>query len=549
MKLEPLSDDFNNFQVEEKNGDNEASDLHAQEMITWQAASLKILKLTPARAASFTFTFSTIASSIMAGHLKESSDNQDFLAAITLIAVTSTTLVGLSSSGLFAINIFTSRQRGIFLRKFKANEDTTLVTQKITQVIKNGLFLACILSVFPFFFMLFSGSILTEVFGQDKNVASLAQTYLRPYAFAFLGIMVRTCFEMVIFSFEKQVPAACMALSSFSVGLTLAYLFCFGYFSSEYSGLAGIAYGFIAEAYLIALSYGCYLAFSDTFNLHNFFKNFKYNHEDLRQLKELVKIAAFLLLTTFSEVTVAFAMNIFIGSLGKDELVAQNFAAQFTSFILIFRLAFGQVACQVVSQALGEKKYHDARCFAIYGLMVSLALVFPACLIVAAYPQLLLSIFADNAAGTAVFSMLQTLIVITAVGVLFDVIRYHELQILRGKKDNATPAIISGVSLWFGLFLSYILGFSCNLGINGVATGYTLGLVVDALLLFWRAKSQMTVEALANPETENRSLPGCLSRFFSSNRFRFLNHASHDEIEFSSLLNTSGNNTAPVAAF
>jgi len=80
--------------------------------------------------------------------------------------------------------------------------------------------------------------------------------------------------------------------------------------------------------------------------------------------------------------------------------------------------------------------------------------------------------------------------IIAALFQVSDGIQVVGLGSLRGLADVKIPTLITFVAYWIiGLPLGYVLGFSFNLGVNGIWYGLSLGLTVAAAMLFIRFRN------------------------------------------------------------
>ena len=86
-----------------------------------------------------------------------------------------------------------------------------------------------------------------------------------------------------------------------------------------------------------------------------------------------------------------------------------------------------------------------------------------------------------------VITIAAQLLIIAAFFQLFDGTQVVGLGILRGMGDVNVPTIITFLAYWVvGLPVGYLLGLKLHLGVKGVWYGLVLGLMVSAILLFFR---------------------------------------------------------------
>jgi hypothetical protein len=111
---------------------------------------------------------------------------------------------------------------------------------------------------------------------------------------------------------------------------------------------------------------------------------------------------------------------------------------------------------------------------------------------------------------------------IMAAGVIMDDIRYNLLQQSRAFQDLTIPIVIAFCGMVAVIALSAIFGFVADLGIDGIAMGYTIGLGLAAAALFLRWLSQCNT-LITEADSEHQPLAthdstqnsSCISSIFS----------------------------------
>ncbi len=439
---------------------------------------------------SYTFSLMLVELVIFMGHLGDNDqERENYLDASPLLASFLNTLLIISIAHLFSVGIETSRQRGQlnFQKEYGLTQEGVIQAQEaISDILKNGIVLSAVVAPLPVTAMFFSKEIMIGL-GQGEVVAELVQSYSQRYAAVFPALLFRVCFEQVMFGFEKQAPAMVIGLVNLALGTLLAGILGFnGY------GLPGIAYGFAAEAVFTCLGYGLYLGCRNEFKEFNFFRNFTFSRKDRGQIHALLKIGVPITVTVASELVVFFVVNVLAGLLGSDALAAWDFASWISFFSIVVSLSTAQVTSQKVSAAVGEKKYLDARQYAIYGLPASLLMTVPVSLLLAVFPEILTGLIASNRVDEEVMSLVRPLLAMMVPIVALDGMRNNMLQTLRAVGDNVIPSVISTGSLWFGILMAYLLGFKTDLGIYGVGAGYGIGMSASVISIFsrWENKTK-----------------------------------------------------------
>ncbi len=117
-------------------------------------------------------------------------------------------------------------------------------------------------------------------------------------------------------------------------------------------------------------------------------------------------------------------------------------------------------------------------------------------------PSLLLF---SNSGKDNVKDILKGLVPIMSVQVIADSIRFNILQQLRALGDHNGPTAISVCGLLFGIVLADILRLNTSMGIYGVATGATSGVILAAAGLMYRWCSRIQPDKIKGM-TESPSL-------------------------------------------
>ena len=300
-------------------------------------------------------------------------------------------------------------------------------------------------------------------------------------------LVLRMCFEQVLFGFKKQTPAMIIGLIDFTIGALISVSLCFGKFSLPKFGLAGVAYGFLVESFLTCIGFGLYLFYHPDFKDYHFFNQFKISMADWRQIKDLLKIGLPILLTLFNEVIGELFLSLFSGWFGLEEIAARNFGAFLVFLLMVLIISSGQASCQEVSRLLGGKKFPEANEFSRNSWGSTLLAIAPFGLTAAISPKLLTNVAANTEnINDRVLSLAKKFMPMTVFGIFGDAVRYNMLQVLRASDDNIITSTISITTQWLGVLLAYLLGFKTGLGLYGLVIGDALGKWACVLGLFPR---------------------------------------------------------------
>jgi Na+-driven multidrug efflux pump len=204
-----------------------------------------------------------------------------------------------------------------------------------------------------------------------------------------------------------------------------------------------------------------------------------------RDILSLLKTGGAISFTVALELGMTLAVGIFSGLIDVQAQSAMTYNMQFMYFEFIGLAALSFSTTQEISRLLGAGQPINASRFGRYGLLTTLSYLAPIPILFAVYPNALIGI--SGGAEEPVKKILSSLVPIMSIGVLIDIVRYNLLQQTRAFNDLIVPNIIAGLGLGSGIALSWALGLQTNLGIDGVGTGYTLGIALTTtpLLIRW----------------------------------------------------------------
>ncbi len=536
----PENDDLNKLIERVKSGDPTLS-------VTFWDIFKHISKVGIPMCLSFTFCFEVYASVLL---LQLVSQSEDDTAAATLVSTIMNTFCVISMSPVLSvINVLT-----LSLEEWKAEKnkgphsvlaedehgnaiDLTAIPglkERIESVGPYAFLMATAVSIPCWASLYFSRSIMTSIFHQQDSVARSAERFLRPYSFAVPALMLRVALGLIMLSFGKNKEAGAVALATFAIGLGLSILLGFGFTFSPELDQTGIALGFVVETYLTALCFGLFVKFNKECSEFNFFQiSWDILQRNTRVLIDMLRYGWAFFLSYSIDLSLALVIGIFSGLLGVEQESAMSYCMQLLFFDFIFLAAIGMTCMQEVTRAMSIKNsqtdpdlLQKMAQFTVQlsrgGLITSLIYLTPLPLLVAIYPKALE--FISGGATPEVSKELRRLVPIMAAGVAFDNIRYNLLQQSRAFEDISVPIVIAFCGMLAVIGLAAVFGFVTDLGVDGIAMGYTIGLGFAAAALFLRWVSQCnTLITKADPEyqplaisastEESRSLSSIYSFF------------------------------------
>ena len=454
---------------------------------------------------SYTFSMGIGIVGFWGPYVAKESNSTDVLGALSLVTNIKSLMTKLTITSLYAISVLGSVKVGQLRKQLQTlekqeNLDKSRVDElsaEIAILYRNGIIWGLVISAPLSMVYYFSKAILMGI-GQPEAAASIAQTYLRPYTPALMLGTVRVCAQEVLFSFGQSKVAMLLALPSLAVSMGLAATLIYGFDM----GLEGLAYGFLSEAALTAITFNAYLFLSrgDLKNIPLFKIFFKSYQAFFKDLGQLLKVGGIITLQSAGLFVVNTLTDLLAGRFGKTSLAAQNFVTQYSFLLMPFVIAFGQSIMQEVGRLRGAHQYADASYYARIGLGVSLALAIIPGIIVVSYPKLIVDIFSRNVEPD-VLSIAINLLRIAAIGRIADAGLYNIIQVSRQAGDRNIPTFIALFeTLGLGVTAGYLLGTFTDLDIYGVNLGYFGGLALSFASLAYRWYQNTTTEHLSTTQ-------------------------------------------------
>ncbi len=492
----------------------------SQELIIprWQQFQ-KISKLSWQMSLSYTFSLEMV---VLVYLLSQVNKSENHLAAITLITTLINFLICVGVSPLLAMSLVAGKELGELndaITQGETEQQLFSRRQHISAVFINGLILSAITAPVVVSGMVFSKPILLNVLHQNAEVAQITEDFVRPYSIAVPAIMVRVCADQVMYLFERTKPAMLIGLMNLSIGMALGSVLAFGKLGAPKMGSSGILIGAVLNEYLTAFGYSLYLMKSPRLQDYHFFNVFQSWQPYLNQLSQIRQLGRSIMFSMATETTMLFMLSSFAGMLGTEPQAAFSAIMQLSLFSFLLQVAFGQTAAQEISRGMGANQFQNASLAGKISLAALLIYIVPVLLFLSAYPTVLADIQANNNASYR--NTLQRLAPIMFTGCVFDAIRFIILQQMRVLGDAKKSSVISSGCIGLGILSAGLVGLKTEMGIYGVATGYTAWVGIAAAILFIRWQNKIRPEVMQhtknNPE-QFLSFTGCCGSFFNAKR-------------------------------
>lgn len=323
--------------------------------------------------------------------------------------------------------------------------------------------------------------------GQDQHIVELAGPYLRIQAISLLPVLVYFTFKQFLEGLSDTKPAMVITLAANALNIILNWILIYGYFGFEPMGLYGAGIATLIARILMAVSMVIYFFKAKKYNPFTaLIHKVQINKSILRKLSKLGFPIGFQFAI---EVSAFGGASILAGWINEASMAAHQIALNLVSISWSIATGFGAAVTVRIGEALGKRHFKDITPIFYSGYILSLSWMTVTGILFYAFGYELSSLYIQKESIILLASQL------IFVGVLFQISDGAQIigqGALRGLQDVNATTWISLISYWIiGIPLGYFLGFTFNMGIEGVWYGLFAGLTSSALLLFFRFQKKV----------------------------------------------------------
>lgn len=341
------------------------------------------------------------------------------------------------------------------------------------------------LSIFLAFAIYFAAGLI-EYFDQPPEVQILAKSYMRIIGFSTLPLMVFQTYKQFIEGFSIMKPAMIIAILANLINAFVNWILIFGELGFPRLELNGAGWATFASRLFMAICIMIYVMKSKLFRQYNVSFHFKnFNRHIIKKILSLGLPSGF---QYFFEIGAFSFAVVMVGWLGTKQLAAHQIAINLASISFMAVLGISVAGSIRVGNAVGMKDIFETRRAGFTASLLGAFVMFISGVIFILFRNHLPTLYVQD---DQVINYASSLLIIAALFQLSDGTQAVGIGILRGLTDVKIPTAITFIAYWIvGLPIGYLLGFTFDLGVQGVWIGLLLGLTTSAILLTLRFNSR-----------------------------------------------------------
>lgn len=187
-------------------------------------------------------------------------------------------------------------------------------------------------------------------------------------------------------------------------------------------------------------------------------------------------------------------MSYLIGLLGTNALAAHQIALQTAIIVFMIPIGMSFAATALVGQWFGRQDPQGMQRAGLVSLATIIGVTTLVAIVLLLLRQSVIGLYVDlsDPENAELIKLVGPLMIIVALGNIFDGIQKTALGSLYGLQDTRVPVLLNILAyLGVGLISGYTLGFWVGLGVQGLWIGYYLGATTAATVYSWRFISQL----------------------------------------------------------
>jgi MATE family multidrug resistance protein len=334
--------------------------------------------------------------------------------------------------------------------------------------------------------IIYFGADLIIYFNQPYEVQYQAKSFMRIIGFSSIPLMIFQSYKQFIEGLSIMRPAMIIALLANIINAFGNWVLVFGNLGFPALGLNGSGWATFFSRVFMAIALMGFVMNNKYFK--QFDVSFHYKSINWSVIKKILSLGLPSGFQYFFEVGAFSFAVIMVGWLGTQQLAAHQIAINLASISFMAVLGISVAGSIRVGNAVGMKDIAETRRAGFTASLLGASIMFGAGVIFILFRNFLPTLYVND---EVVISYASSLLVIAALFQISDGTQAVGIGILRGLTDVKIPTAITFIAYWIvGLPVGYLLGFTFELGVQGVWIGLLLGLTTSAILLTLRFNSR-----------------------------------------------------------
>lgn len=334
--------------------------------------------------------------------------------------------------------------------------------------------------------LIFFTADLIKYLDQPVEVQVQAQSYMKIIGLSSIPLMLFQSYKQFIEGLSVMRPAMVITLLANIINALANWVLIFGKFGFPALALNGAGWATFSSRFFMAIVLMAFVMNKEFFKQFDVSFHFKsINYPVIKKILSLGLPSGF---QYFFEVGAFSFAVVMVGWLGSEPQAAHQIAINLASISFMAVLGISAAGSIRVGNAVGQRDIRETRRAGFTASFLGASVMLFSGLIFIFFRNFLPTLYIND---KDVVSIASSLLIIAALFQLSDGLQAVGIGILRGLTDVKIPTAITFIAYWIvGLPVGYLLGFTFNLGVQGVWIGLLSGLTTSAILLTLRFNSR-----------------------------------------------------------
>lgn len=352
------------------------------------------------------------------------------------------------------------------------------------QLLSNSLFINLVTGIFLFGLVCLGSIYFLDRLHQTPEVLIKAKPFLMLLGLSVIPMLIFNTFKQFAegLGFTKQ--AMMISIWGNILNICLGITFVKGLFGIHPMGIMGAGYSTLIDRCVMSIIMGIYVFRSKNFK--EYLKDFSIKNISRTRGLSILKIGAPVAMQYAFEISAFSAAAVLVGTIGVLPQAAHQITINLASMTYMMSSGVSAAAAIKSGNYFGVKDHNGLQLSANASYHIVLIFMAFTALVFTFGNALLPWIYTSD---KSVIHIAAQLLILAAIFQLFDGAQVVGLGILRGMGDVNIPTFITFLAYWVvGLPFGYYWGIYLGHGVNGIWFGLVLGLMVSAILLYFRFK-------------------------------------------------------------